>query len=84
MAILLIKHQASTAEGRILELSTTSKVIQDSIQDPFSNEARVILQWIFYSLLGQLLAIFGSITNIINIICFVKQGFKDPVNISLL
>lgn len=32
----------------------------------------------------QLFAIFGTITNIINIIIFVKQGFSDTVNISLL
>lgn len=34
--------------------------------------------------LCQILNIFGIVTNVINIVCFVKQGFKDTVNISLL
>lgn len=37
-----------------------------------------------YTSLCQLINIFGIVTNVINIICFVKQGFKDTVNISLL
>lgn len=30
------------------------------------------------------IAVFGVVANIINIICFVKQGFRDPVNISFV
>lgn len=33
--------------------------------------------------LCQSIVVFGIVTNIINIICFVKQGFKDQINISL-
>ncbi|CAG5134066.1 unnamed protein product [Candidula unifasciata] len=34
--------------------------------------------------LGQCLAIFGLIVNLLNIVVFVRQGLQDPVNISLL
>ncbi|CAG5126085.1 unnamed protein product, partial [Candidula unifasciata] len=49
-----------------------------------SDEALLVVQWLVYAVVCQLIDIFGTVTNIINIICFVKQGFKDPVNISLL
>lgn len=44
----------------------------------------LICKWIIYAVLCQAINIFGTVTNILNIICFIKQGFKDPVNISLL
>ncbi|CAG5128595.1 unnamed protein product, partial [Candidula unifasciata] len=56
----------------------------DKYDHIFSDWLRIIFQWIFYSVLCQLVDIFGIISNIINIICFVKQGFHDTVNISLL
>lgn len=52
--------------------------------DVTSDSTRVILQWIFYAILCQLVDVFGTVSNIINIICFIKQGFSDPINISLL
>ncbi|BFZ07871.1 hypothetical protein BsWGS_10910 [Bradybaena similaris] len=39
---------------------------------------------VLYSTVCQLINVFGIATNIINIICFVKQGFKDAINVSLL
>lgn len=42
-----------------------------------------IFNWIVFANLVQVFVVFGVISNIINIICFVKQGFKDPINISL-
>lgn len=56
----------------------------DMADDPASDEMRLIFQWICYTVLGQSMACFGIVTNIMNIVCFIKQGFKDPVNISLL
>lgn len=44
----------------------------------------IILKWIIYSILCQLMNVFGIVTNIINMICFIKQGFKDTINICLL
>lgn len=49
-----------------------------------SSQAALIAQWIIYTVACNAIDIFGISTNIINIICFVKQGFNDPVNISLL
>lgn len=48
-----------------------------------SDETRQIFQWIFYTVLSEFLCSSGSVGNIINIICFLKLGFKDTVNISL-
>lgn len=49
-----------------------------------SDKVLIVFQWIIFSIVCQSIVIFGIITNIINIICFVKQGFKDSVNVSLL
>lgn len=48
-----------------------------------SDHATVIFKWIIIAGAGQLLDVCGIVSNIINIICFVKQGFKEPINISL-
>lgn len=48
-----------------------------------SDEAAVIVQWLVF-VLCQLVDVLGSCTNIINIVCFVRQGLQDPVNVSLL
>ncbi|CAG5134068.1 unnamed protein product [Candidula unifasciata] len=34
--------------------------------------------------IGQCVAIFGLVVNVLNIVVFVRQGLRDPVNISLL
>jgi hypothetical protein len=52
--------------------------------DLIPNNVSIITQWILYSVLCQLICVFGIVTNIVNIICFVKQGFKDPVNVSFM
>lgn len=49
-----------------------------------SYEVLIICYWIIYTVLCQTISIFGIFTNIINIVCFVKQGFKESVNVSLL
>lgn len=48
-----------------------------------SDESLMIFLW-NAALLCQLICVFGIATNIINIVCFIKQGFNDPVNVSLL
>lgn len=55
-----------------------------STMSDVSDEVRLIIQWIVYAVVCQLIDVFGIVTNITNIVCFVKQGFKDPINISLL
>ncbi|CAG5120769.1 unnamed protein product, partial [Candidula unifasciata] len=49
-----------------------------------SDQMRIYFQWIGYSIVCELIDIFGTISNTINIMCFLKMGFKDPVNVSLL
>lgn len=49
-----------------------------------SDEASLIFQWVNHAVVCQVIDVFGVVFNIINIICFVKQGFNDPVNVSLL
>lgn len=57
---------------------------QNSFQTFISDEVRIYFQWIGYSIVCELIDVFGTASNIINIVCFLKMGFKDPVNISLL
>lgn len=52
--------------------------------DVVTNEFRMYFQIINFVFICQLIALFGTATNIINIIAFVKQGLKDSVNISFL
>lgn len=49
-----------------------------------SDEAALTFTWSVYGVLCPIIGIFGTVTNIINIICFVKQDFEDTVNVSLL
>lgn len=48
-----------------------------------SDEAILIYTWVIYGVLCPGIDIFGVVTNILNIICFIKQEFKDSINISL-
>lgn len=43
-----------------------------------------IFSWVMFAVVCQAVDAFGVVTNIINIVCFVKQGFKEPINVSLL
>lgn len=43
-----------------------------------------IFQWVAFTVICQVIDIFGIGANSINIICFVQQGFKDSFNVSLL
>lgn len=62
------------------------KVISENGKsDLLSNDNfRLVYQWVMFAVLCQTIDIFGVAANTINIICFIKQGFKDPVNVSLL
>ncbi|CAG5129745.1 unnamed protein product, partial [Candidula unifasciata] len=67
-----------------IKQSEDTDVASIDFDDIVSDGTRLIFQWICFQVLGQLMVVFGAVTNVINIICFVKQGFKDSVNISLL
>ncbi|CAG5130212.1 unnamed protein product, partial [Candidula unifasciata] len=66
----------------VVTMNTTS--LNTIVGGLLSEELRLICQWIIYTVVCQFIDVFGIATNIINIICFIKQGFKDSVNISLL
>lgn len=44
----------------------------------------VIFHWVVFGVLNQMVDLFGIVTNIMNIICFFKQGFAEPVNVSFV
>lgn len=79
-AVLTDTTNLSTAAAADLDIQSGSGggalVLDDNMA--------LILQWILFPVLCQTIDIFGTGTNIVNIICFVKQGFNDPVNVSLL
>lgn len=43
-----------------------------------------VVTWITYAVVCQAINVFGIVNNVVNIICFTKQGFTDPINVSLL
>ncbi|XP_059147914.1 uncharacterized protein LOC131935514 [Physella acuta] len=45
---------------------------------------REITNIVFFAVVINLISIFGSVANVINIAVFIKQGFQDTVNISFL
>ncbi|XP_005100342.2 allatostatin-A receptor [Aplysia californica] len=49
-----------------------------------SDFTRLIFQAINFAIICEIIDVFGTVTNVMNIIVFVKQGFSDPVNVSLL
>lgn len=61
-----------------------SATFLDLPQDIVSDEVRLWFQAINFAIICEFIDVIGSAANIINIICFCKQGFKDSVNISLL
>lgn len=52
--------------------------------DLATDDLRLYFQIVNFVFICEILDLFGTGTNIVNIICFVKQGLKDPVNISFL
>lgn len=62
---------------------TVSYPTSDTVDDILAHIA-LVCTWVLYSVVCQIINIFGIVTNIINILCFVKQGFKDSINVSLL
>lgn len=49
-----------------------------------SVEAVRVFTWVVFTVVCQAINMFGIATNNINIMCFVRQGFNDSINISLL
>lgn len=66
------------------EFKNGSVYTDTSEPDIISDAALSIYMTVVYTVICQLLNIFGIVTNMINIVCFIQQGFKDPINVSLL
>lgn len=79
-----------TTMKRIVNVSQASIISVDCIVlDPqsdtvISDELIIILKWVIYTCVCQLINGFGVVSNVINMICFIKQGFKDTTNICLM
>lgn len=67
-----------------MDVNSTSVGVVLHVVDPVGHELRQILQVLVYVFLCGSLSLFGTVTNIINIVVFIRQGFKDTINISLL
>lgn len=52
--------------------------------DPVSDKMRVVFQVANCVVICGVISLFGIGANVANIVVFVRQGFKDSVNISLL
>ncbi|CAG5127801.1 unnamed protein product [Candidula unifasciata] len=63
-----------------------SSILEDlTMPKPVINdELYFYLMFILQGTVCQAITIFGIFTNIINVIIFVKQGFSDTINVSLL
>ncbi|XP_059140930.1 tachykinin-like peptides receptor 86C [Physella acuta] len=49
-----------------------------------SDEAKIVLEIVFFFFFSGVISVCGTVANVINIVVFLKQGFSDAVNISLL
>lgn len=78
--------EVSTEAKAVIEPVENSDLRYQKITDSsgISDEAVLIFTWVVFEGLCQMINIFGIVTNVINIICFIRQHFKDSVNISLL
>uniref|UniRef100_A0A0B6ZR42 G-protein coupled receptors family 1 profile domain-containing protein n=1 Tax=Arion vulgaris TaxID=1028688 RepID=A0A0B6ZR42_9EUPU len=77
-----IQDSDSTSKFSDLHGETTDDYFEGVSE--VSDEIMSILHLVNTWGVGQCVTVLGIITNIINIIVFVKQGVKDTVNISLL
>ncbi|XP_013077360.2 uncharacterized protein LOC106063511 [Biomphalaria glabrata] len=60
--------------------------LEDTMVEPklVSDELRQILEVVFYVVCNGVIGSLGCLANIVNILVFMKQGFKDSVTLSLL
>jgi hypothetical protein len=65
-------------------INITKIVSQLAFPDPVSYFVREIVLIFNLVFLGQIVGSFGTAGNIVNIIVFIKHGFNDTINISLV
>lgn len=74
---------STSSESQKVNRSFTPALVRSS-DGLVSDEALTVFLWLICSVVCQMIAVFGAVTNIMNIVCFVKLGFQEPVNVSLL
>ncbi|CAG5131486.1 unnamed protein product, partial [Candidula unifasciata] len=68
-----------------LELQNASGITYFTIPQPvISDELYFLIMFISQGIICQAITVLGIFGNIINCIVFVKQGFSDNINVSLL
>lgn len=81
---ILSSSISMNSPGKIIVVNVT--VIQD-IWDKdtiTSDETLLWHRWICHCFISQAICVLGTVTNILNIVCFIKLGFQDPVNVTLV
>ncbi|XP_059146733.1 uncharacterized protein LOC131934666 [Physella acuta] len=68
-------------------MTTNSDLTGDSdwmMGDPISDDVLKIVMFVNYGVIVGVISSTGVIFNLVNIAVFLKQGFRDPINISLV
>lgn len=84
--LFLLHHHLSDVRAASMT-ETTQTYISDFGGESAIHELDLvadILSWVTFGCLCQVICTFGVLTNVMNIVCFVNQGFNDPINISFL
>ncbi|XP_059149815.1 tachykinin-like peptides receptor 86C [Physella acuta] len=77
-------NKTETVGGDNVSDTTTHHVVAVRVIDGLvSDDMRLIFQIVNFATICQLIDVFGTVTNVINLIVFVRLGFNDPVNVSL-
>ncbi|XP_059151503.1 uncharacterized protein LOC131937844 [Physella acuta] len=74
-----IRNEVTTSGPRVL-IDPRQRAYSELVTD----ETRVVCEIVFVVIIQGFLGVFGSLTNIINIMVFIKQGLKETVTISFL
>lgn len=70
--------------GMYERITLPSPDVSPQYSSSVDNSITQMYVYVMYATACQAVAVSGVVTNIINIICFVKQGFEESINISLL
>lgn len=75
------------AQSNVTDVIVVDTTFYDSFElshdTLISRHGVIIFNWIVWATVAQAVVVFGIISNIINMVCFVNQGFKDSINVSL-
>ncbi|CAG5132045.1 unnamed protein product, partial [Candidula unifasciata] len=80
--MMSVFSNASMTSDSLITDGDTLDLVNPPSYDLISEEATVIIKWIIDAIVCQAIDLFGIATNVINIVCFIRQGFQDPVNVS--